>query len=178
MNQQCQPAFLPEMWPCLTCASADCRPVAHTSESYTRSEMSNWTLVTSLGSSSPFTGLTSLINLWGFCVCQIFSLTSVLCFFYSEHNSTKLIWLTHNCRKMNNWTRVGALDTSFLQPLTSLRTLWASCMLLLGCRPVAHTIESCACSEISNWTGVTSLWSSSPLTGQTSLVSLWEFCAC
>ncbi len=130
----CKNCEMCDMWPCLTYASADCRPVAHTPKSYTCSEMSNWTLVTSLGSSSPFTGLMSLINLWEFCACQDFSLVCfacVWCFFHSEYNPTKLIWLVHNCRKINNWTRVGVLDTSFLQPLTSLRELWDEALHML-----------------------------------------------
>ena len=79
---------------------------------------------------------------------------------------------------MSNWTRVGALNNSFLQPFTSMRELWDVALLLLGCEPVADMAPSCACSEMSNWTGVTSLGSSSPFTGLTSLAHLWEFCDC
>ncbi len=56
-------------------------------------------------------------------------------------------------------------------------TLTRKWFILRVCRPVAHIPASWTCSEISNWTGVTSLGSSSPFIGLDSLVTLWEFCA-
>ncbi len=179
-----------------------CRPVADMAPSCACSEMSNWTGVTSLGSSSPFTGLTSLAHLWEFCVCWVFSLVFFHTYVWKlfcgcmvmECMSVKMSWAMWqhdfawyvstyipDVKDWFDWGCITAVKSTIgteLERWTHLCcSLWPACKNCETWPCLMHASArlqtwSCSCSEMSNWTGVTSLESPSPFTSLTSLVKL------